>query len=106
MVMFFGLMNSPATFQMMMNHIFQDTILKHKKLGTTIWAYMDDITIATKVGLDGHVSAVMDILQVADEHNLYFKPEKCVFHAPSVDYLGVILEEGVTCMDLVKVNGV
>src|SRR6202012_5769929 len=104
--MFFGLMNSPATFQMMMNHIFRDTILKHEALGTVIRVYMDDIAIATRAGLDGHVTAVTDVLQVADDHDLYFKPEKCVFHAPSIDYLGVILEEGVTRMDPVKVNSI
>jgi len=35
-VMYFGLTNSPATFQTMMNYIYRDTILKHKPLGTTI----------------------------------------------------------------------
>jgi hypothetical protein len=43
MVMFFGLTNSPATFQMMMNMIFQKEV-------TQGWlsVYMDDITIHTK----------------------------------------------------------
>jgi len=63
---------------------------------------MDDIGIATKTNLMGHVAAVKDVLHVAKEHDLYFKPEKCMFHAPSMDYWGVILEKGVTCMDLVK----
>ncbi len=54
----------------------------------------------------GHITAVQDILCVTNEHDLYFKPEKCLFHAPSMDYLGVILEKGVTCMDLVKIAGV
>src|ERR1700744_348067 len=67
---------------------------------------MDDIAIATRAGLDGHVAAVTDVLQVADDHDLYFKLKKCIFHAPSIDYLGVILEEGVTHMDLVKINGI
>src|SRR6202012_5265155 len=41
-----------------------------------------------------------------DNHDLYFKPEKCIFHVPSIDYLGVILEERVTHMDPVKVDSV
>jgi len=53
-----------------------------------------------------HIAAVHDVLRVAKEHDLYFKPEKCLFHAPSMDYLGVILEKGVTRMDLVKIVGV
>jgi len=56
--------------------------------------------------LTNHIAAVRNVLQVALEHNLYFKPEKCLFHAPSMDYLGVILEKGVTCMDPVKIVGI
>jgi len=96
MVMYFGLTNSLATFQMMMNYIYQDVILKHKPLRMTIHVYMDDIGIATRTNLADHQRAIHDVLQVAQLHNLYFKPEKCLFHASSMDYLGVILEKGVT----------
>jgi hypothetical protein len=34
------------------------------------------------------------------------KPEKCVWEADSIDYLGLILEKGVTRMDPTKVEGV
>jgi hypothetical protein len=40
MVMFFGLTNSPATFQMMMNTIFQKEVSQG-----WLSIYMDDITI-------------------------------------------------------------
>jgi len=40
------------------------------------------------------------------DHDLYFKPKKCTFHASSMDYLGVILEKGVTHMDPVKIVGI
>ena len=111
-VMMFGLCNSPATFQAFMNDRYRWTIAKHEALGTFIRIYMDDIAIATKVAgppdevRAAHVAAVSDILQVASDNDLYFKPEKCIFHASSIDYLGVILEEGVTRMDPVKVKGV
>jgi hypothetical protein len=55
---------------------------------------MDDIAVATKVSLSpeqshaAHVAAVTDVLQVALENDLYFKPEKCVLHATSIDYWG------------------
>ena len=42
LVMFFGLTNSPATFQMMMNNIFKDLIDEGH-----ITIYMDDILIYT-----------------------------------------------------------
>ncbi len=58
MVMYFGLTNSPATFQTMMNYIYCDTILRHELKGTTIHVYMDDIGIATRTNLADHVTAV------------------------------------------------
>ncbi len=105
-VMYFGLTNLPATFQTMMNYIYRDVILKHEPLGTTIRIYMDDIGIATRTNLADHQRAVHDVLQVAQAHNLYFKLEKCLFHSSSMDYLGVILEKGVTRMDPAKIAGV
>jgi hypothetical protein len=111
-VMYFGLCNSPATFQAFMNEIFRPIIAKHDLLGTAIHIYMDDIAITTAVPLSpllmlvAHVAAVTDVLKVALKHDLYFKPEKCTFHASSIDYLGVILEKGVTCMDPVKISGI
>src|SRR6266702_5709980 len=104
--MYFGLTNSPATFQTMMNYIYRDVILKHEPLGMTICIYMDDISIATHTTMDDHIATVTDVLTVAHKHDLYFKPEKCTFHTPSMDYLGVILEKGVTCMDPAKIVGV
>ncbi len=67
---------------------------------------MDDIGIATRTDIKGHIAAVCDVLTIGLEHDLYFKPEKCTFHAPSMDYLGVILEKGVTRMDVVKIAGI
>jgi hypothetical protein len=43
MVMFFGLTNSPATFQMMMNTIFRKEVSQG-----WLSVYMDDIAIHTK----------------------------------------------------------
>ncbi len=105
-VMYFGFTNLPATFQTMMNYIYRNVILKHEPLGTTIHIYMDNIGIATRTNLDNHRCAISDVLRVAQTHDLYFKPEKCLFHSSSMDYLGVILEKGVTQMDPAKIAGV
>ena len=102
-VMFFGLTNSPATFQTMMDNIFRDVILKHKPLGTTIRVYIDDIGITTRTSLEDHIMAVRDVLSVSLAHNLFFSLEKCLFHAPEMDHLGVILGRGVTRMDPVQI---
>jgi hypothetical protein len=73
-VMYFGLCNSPATFQAFMNEIFRPIIAKHDLLGTAIRVYMDDIAVATKAFLSpsrahaAHVAAVTDVLQVTLNH--------------------------------------
>ena len=90
----------------MMNHIFRPIIAKHELLGTSIWVYMDDIAIATWTCDSDHTATVSDVLQLAANHDLYFKPEKCIFHAPRINYLGVILEKGVTSMDPVKIAAI
>ena len=89
-----------------MDDIYYATIAKHEARGTFIRIYMDDIGIATKVpSFQAHVDAVSDVLQVAQEHSLYFKPEKCTFHVPSMEYLGLVLERTQMRMDPVKVAG-
>jgi hypothetical protein len=106
LVMFFGMCNSPSIFQEKMNTIYKTVITFWEARGTIIRIYMDDITIVTSGSREDHINAVQDVLCVAKRHNLYFKPEKCVFHAPSIDYLGVIIEKGMTCMDPVKIAGI
>ena len=110
-VMHFGLCNLLATFQGFIDEASHATIAKHAALGTAIQIYMDDIAIATKIvnkddTYKAHVAAVTDILEMAQEHDLYFKLKKCIFHTESIDYLGVILEKGVTRMDPVKITGI
>jgi hypothetical protein len=106
LVMFFGLKNSPATFQNMMNYKYRDTIDYWNARGTAIRIYMDDIAIATSTNLKDHIKAVLAVFEVAERLDLYFKPEKCTFHAPRMDYLGVILEKGITRMDPIKIAGI
>jgi hypothetical protein len=106
LVMFFGLTNSPSTFQEMMNVIYKEVIERHAARGTIIRIYMDNIAIATMGTLQDHIDAVHDVLQVAEQHDLYIKPSKCTFHASSIDYLGVIIEKGMTHMDPIKIAGI
>ena len=68
-VMFFGLTNSPATFQNMMNDIFRDLLLS----GHVI-IYMDDILIFTD-DLTTHRLITRQVLSTLQKHNLFLKPE-------------------------------
>ena len=91
-----------------MNMILAAAQDKHRPLGTEILDYMDNILITSKgtTTIDDHRAAVHDILQVLQDYNLFLKPEKCVWESPRVDYLGLILEKGVTHMDPAKVTRV
>jgi len=98
--MFFGLTNSPATFQTMMNDIFKDLIDE----GYVV-IYMDDILVYTHT-IEHHREIVTRVLAVLRKNWLYLKAEKCSFKCPSVEYLGLILSEGHVEMDPVKIAGV
>ena len=71
-----------------------------------IRVYVDNIIISTSSTVADHVTVVHDTLDLLAMHDLFVKLSKCHFHIPSVNYLGVILEKGVTCMDLVKISGI
>ena len=100
LVMFFGLTNSPATFQTMMDGIFEDLISE----GVVV-VYLDDILIFTKT-LEEHRNTVRRVMELLRQHNLSLKPEKCEFEKSSVEYLGVIVSHNSVKMDPVKVAGV
>jgi len=70
-VMYFGLTNSPATFQTMMNNLFRDLINQ----GDTA-TFIDDILVATEME-EGHNELVEEILKRLEENDLFVKPEKC-----------------------------
>ena len=97
-VMFFGLTNSPATFQSFMNHILKDLIYQ----GHVI-VYMDDILIFTD-DLEEHRRIVRQVLDILQANKLYLKPEKCTFEASEVNYLGIIVGNGTIRMDPKKVE--
>ena len=98
-VMFFGMCNSPATFQAMMNTIFEDLIDEG-----TIIIYMDDILIFAKTPEELEQST-RRVLERLLKHDLYLKPKKCEFDKKKIEYLGMIIEEGKISMDTVKIKG-
>ena len=95
-VMFFGLCNSPATFQVLMNHIFGDLIAE----GWLI-IYMDDILIHSN-DQELHTKRMRKVLECLQEHKLFLKLEKCFFDKAKVEYLEMIIKEGHVRMDPVK----
>jgi len=98
--MFFGMTNSPTTFQTMMNNIFWDLIAE----GIMV-VYLDNILIFTRTE-EEHAKAIRWVLQVLQEHKLFLRPEKCEFCKEQIEYLGLVISENEVSMDLVKVVGV
>jgi len=107
--MFFGLTNSPATFQMMMNHIFRTQVAQG-----WLSVYMDDIAIHTKPR-EGeteqqhqkrHETLTHLVLDILEKHDLYLKPEKCEFLKKEIIYLGVIIGNNQIKMDPSKLKGI
>ena len=98
--MFFGMTNSPATFQSMMDSIFADMIEKN-----WIIVYMDNILIFAKT-IKENEEITKKVLQQLEENDLYLKPKKCEFCKTKIEYLGMIIEEGRISMDPVKLNGI
>jgi len=100
LVMFFGLCNNPATFQTMMDDIFNDLITE----GVVV-VYLDDILIFTET-LEEHRKVTRRVMELLRKNNLFLKPEKCKFEKTEVEYLGVIISQNSVKMDPVKVAGV
>jgi len=71
-VMFFGLTNSLATFQAMINDILRDLI----DTGD-VAAFMDDLLVGTE-NEKKHNEIVEEVLKRMEENDLYIKPEKYV----------------------------
>lgn len=99
-VMFFGLCNSPATFQAFMNDTFSDMIEE----GWVV-IYMDDILIFSN-NPDEHRHRTERVLERLVQHDLYLKPEKCSFNTTEVEYLGMIVRPNELAMDPVKIQGI
>ena len=99
-VMFFGMTNSPITFQGMMNEILRDMINEGK-----VAAFVDDVLIGTETE-KGHNELVEEVLKRLEENDLYVKPEKCTWKVQKVNFLGVVMDEGKIEMEEDKVAGV
>ena len=99
-VMFFGLTNSPATFQAMMNELLRDLINTGK-----VAVFIDDMIVGMETE-EGHDELVAEVVKRLEENDLYVKPEKYKWRVKEVEFLGVIIgPEGIK-MEKEKVKGV
>jgi len=99
-VMYFGLTNSPATFQMIMNNLFRDLINQGDMV-----IFINDILVATDTE-EGHNELVEKVLKRLEKNDLYVKPEKCKWKVREVEFLGVVISPRGVEMQKEKVEGV
>jgi len=71
MVMFFGMTNSPAIFQIIINEILRNLINERK-----VMAFVDDMLVGTETE-EGHDEIIKEVLKRLEENDLYVKLEKC-----------------------------
>ena len=67
-VMFFGLTNSPTTFQCTMNHMFREMKMHYP---TELFVYMDNILIATGNNLACHWQIIHEVLDKLEEESYF-----------------------------------
>ena len=99
-VMFFGLTNSPATFQQFMNDSFRDMIAE----GWLV-IYMDNLLIFSP-DEETHHERTKRVLQRMTELDLHLKLEKCRFATTEVEYLSMIVKPGQLAMDPIKLDSI
>ena len=84
-VMYFGLTNSSATFQTMMNDLFRDLINQGN-----VATFINNILVAIDTK-EEHDELVEEVLKRLEENDLFAKPEKCRWKVREVEFLGVVI---------------
>jgi len=84
-VMFFGLTNSLAIFQAMINELLRDLINIEK-----VVVFIDDMIVGTEEE-EGHDKLVAEVVKRLKENNLYVKPEKYKWKVREIEFLEVVI---------------
>ena len=84
-VMFFGLTNSPATFQAIINKLLRDLINTGK-----VATFIDNVIVGTEME-EGYDKIVAEMIRRLEENDLYVKPEKYKWKIREVGFLEVVI---------------
>ncbi|CAL1411103.1 unnamed protein product [Linum trigynum] len=95
----FGLKNTGATYQRMIDTVFS------RQIGRNIEAYVDDLIVKTKPG-NSHLEDLRETFEALREHNLRLNPLKCVFGAEAGKFLGFMITKRGIEVDPKKITAV
>jgi hypothetical protein len=98
-VMPFGLTNLPATFEALMNSVFEPYLRKF------VLVFFDDILIDNKT-MSEHLEHLRIVLQLLRENSLTTKESKCTFASSQVEYLGHIINGQGVATDPTKIEAI
>ncbi|KAD6119615.1 hypothetical protein E3N88_10886 [Mikania micrantha] len=97
LVMPFGLMNAPATFQALMNDIFKPFLRKF------VVIFFDDILIFSP-DWSTHLRDIQAVFQLLVFHSFFLNQKKCSFGQNSIEYLGHLITGQGVSMDPKKIE--
>jgi predicted GTPase len=80
----FGLINTPATWQLFINNVFREY------LNVFVIIYLDDILIFSKIE-EEYKEYIKKILRKLIDENLRIKIEKTEFYVKKINFLGFII---------------
>ena len=83
-VMPFGLKNAGATYQRLVNRMFQ------KQIGTFLEVYIDDMLVKS-IKAELHITHLAEAFQVLRSYNMKLNPTKCTFRVSSRKFLCFIV---------------
>ncbi|GMH18433.1 hypothetical protein Nepgr_020274 [Nepenthes gracilis] len=82
----FGLKNAGATYQCLVNKMFE------AQIGRNVEVYVDDMLVKSKV-TSNHISDLDETFQVLRRHGMKLNPAKCAFGVTSGKFLGFIVSQ-------------
>ena len=80
----YGLKNAGATYQRLVNRMFQ------KKMGTTMEVHIDDMMVKSTTA-EFHIANLSEAFQILRNYNMKLNPTKCAFGVSAEKFLGFIV---------------
>jgi len=107
--MFFGMSNSPGSFQCFVNNKIMEKV--YQKFGSIgrkcLKNYMDNFGLGTSLkDLPFHIEITHYLFNLLAEHNLHLKLSKSIFMQPQMDFLGVCISKHGATINPAKIAGI